>query len=122
MNAGKALIKLSQYHEALNAFTRSENINPELASIYILKAFCYRQLGHFNKAQNAYEKALKIQPNYALTHYNYAILLDLYLQKPAQALQHFEDYQALQNKPDKQVKRWIKELNRRVIRESSNRP
>jgi tetratricopeptide (TPR) repeat protein len=114
INGGKALVDQGHWEEALKALKQAENIHPELPAVYTLQAYCHRQTGDFHKAQSAYEKALSFQPDYALAHYNYGILLDLYLQKPAQALLHYERYQTLQNKPDKQVQDWIKELKRRV--------
>lgn len=114
INAGKALVDQGHWAEALKALEHAEKIHPEMPAIYTLQAYCHRQLGDFLKAQSAYKKALSIQPNYALAHYNYGIMLDLYLQKPTQALLHYERYQTLQKKPDRQVQGWIKEIKRRT--------
>ena len=114
INAGKALVGLGHWTEALKALEHAEKIHPEMPAIYTLQAYCHRQLGDFLKAQSAYKKALSIQPNYALAHYNYGIMLDLYLQKPTQALLHYERYQTLQKMPDRQVQGWIKEIKRRT--------
>jgi Flp pilus assembly protein TadD len=72
-----------------------------------------RRNGKFIEAEAAYLKAVTVSPDYALAHYNLGVLNELYLQRLAVALQHFETYQALVGE-DKQVARWIKDLKRRV--------
>ena len=42
------------------------------------------------------------------------MLLDLYLWRPAEALQHFEAYLSKSGTADRQVSGWIAELKRRV--------
>ena len=42
------------------------------------------------------------------------MLLDLYLWRPAEALQHFETYVSMSGTADRQVSGWIAELKRRV--------
>ncbi len=74
----------------------------------------YRELGRFEEAEAAYREALKIDPRYGLAHLNLGILLDIYLQRPKEALTHYETYQGLQEKPDKEVALWIVDLKRRL--------
>lgn len=75
-----------------------------------------RELGHFKQAKQSYLSAIRIEHAYANAHYNLAVLADLYLHDPELALKEFEIYQSLQEKPNKKVKGWIKELTRRVKR------
>jgi lipoprotein NlpI len=75
-----------------------------------------RERGDFKSAKQNYQQALKIDTHYAKAHLNLGILADLYLQDYALALDHFEQYQALQKTPDKRVKGWITDLERRVER------
>ena len=72
-----------------------------------------RRQGKFSEAENAYLKAITASPDYALAHYNLAVLNDLYFQKLDVALQHYERYQALVGE-DKQVMKWIADLKRRI--------
>ena len=58
-------------------------------------------------------KAVTVSPDYALAHYNLGVLNELYLQRLEAALQHFETYQSLVGE-DKQVERWINDLQRRI--------
>ncbi len=75
-----------------------------------------RDLGKFKQAKQAYLSAIRIEGAYANAHYNLGVLADLYLHDPELALKEFKAYQALQEKPNKKVKGWIKELSRRVKR------
>jgi len=74
----------------------------------------YRNLGRFRDAEAVYRASLAAEPDRAATHRNIGVLLDLYLQQPAEALPHFERYMLLTGASDKQVSAWIAELKQRV--------
>ena len=79
-----------------------------------------REFGEkFEEARDNYEKALKIDPNYAYAHLNYGILLDLYLGELDNALDHYQTYQKLAPEEDKEVEKWIVDLERRIKRASN---
>jgi tetratricopeptide (TPR) repeat protein len=71
-----------------------------------------RRAGHFTEARQAYERAIAANAGYADAELNLAILYDLYLQQPAQAVPHYRRYQALADTPDKRVTLWIAELSK----------
>ena len=73
-----------------------------------------RNQGRFSEAEAAYERALVSDPDYALAHYNLAVLLDVYLRRQAEALEHYELYQSSLAEPDEKVGRWIIDLRRRL--------
>ncbi len=70
--------------------------------------------GRFGDAEASYRQALAADPAHLRTHRNFAVLLDLYLWRPAEALQHFETYVSMSGTADRQVSGWIAELKRRV--------
>lgn len=74
----------------------------------------YRERGDFADAEMAYRRAIETEPTYALAHYNLGVLLDIYLKREAEALQHYEAYQALAPVPDQEVGIWILDLRRRL--------
>ncbi len=74
-----------------------------------------RRAGQFAAAQHSYEQALAANAAYADAELNLAILYDLYLQQPAQALPHYRRYQTLATTPDKRVSLWIAELSKMAI-------
>jgi tetratricopeptide (TPR) repeat protein len=73
-----------------------------------------RENGRFKEAEATYREALAADPAHFRTHRNFAVLLDLYLWRPAEALQHFETYVSMSGTADRQVSGWIAELKRRV--------
>lgn len=76
----------------------------------------HREAGEFAAAEAAYLKAVTAKPDYALAHFNLGILLDLYLGRHEQALEHYQRYQELMPDEDKQVARWIADISRRLQR------
>jgi cellulose synthase operon protein C len=72
-----------------------------------------RHKGQFDEAKVAYEQAIALAPNYATPVLNLAVLLDLYLQQPPQALTQYERYRALVPAQDAVVDKWIAELKSR---------
>jgi Flp pilus assembly protein TadD len=77
-------------------------------------AIAERRLGRFTEARAAYERAIAADPAYAQPERNLAVLLDLYIGEPAQALAHYERYQALSGETDPQVAAWLVELRTRL--------
>jgi len=76
-------------------------------------AIAERRLGRFTEARAAYQRAIAADPAYAEPERNLAMLLDLYLGEPAQALVHYERYQALSGDADPRVAAWLVELRTR---------
>ena len=79
----------------------------ELASVQ-------RETGRFKEAEGSYIQALAADPEHYRTYRNFAVLLDLYLWRPAEALQNLEAYLSKSGTADRQVSGWIAELKRRV--------
>lgn len=72
-----------------------------------------REQGDFAGAENLYKQAINVWPFHAASHKNIAILYDLYMGKPEQALPHYEAYFQLVG-DDKQAASWIADLQRRL--------
>jgi Flp pilus assembly protein TadD len=113
-NLGLLYIKRGKYDEAKQALLQATTVKPTDAVAYNHLGVVYRELGEFKQAQQAYETALKLKPDYADAHLNIGILLDVYFNNLAQALIHYERYQALNGKSDGRVEKWIVDLKRRV--------
>jgi len=73
-----------------------------------------REEGKFKEALAFYERALRIEPDYAYAHLNFGILLELYMGKLTEALGHYKRYQELTDAKDKEVAKWIVDLGRRA--------
>ena len=113
-NLGLLYLKQEKLAEAEQAFNQAITLNPADAVAYNHLGVVLRQRGQFNDARKAYENALRINAGYASAHLNLGILNDIYLQNLETALQHYQRYQALTGETDKQVAKWIVDLERRV--------
>ena len=93
-----------------------EGLRREAANAAALNelAAVQREAGRFADSEASYRQALAADPGHYRTHRNFAVLLDLYLWRPAEALQQFESYLANTGAADRQVSGWIAELKRRV--------
>jgi tetratricopeptide (TPR) repeat protein len=98
-----------QRDAAIASFTRAVAANPRNAVAQNWLGSLYREAGNFAAAEQAYRRALAAQADYAPAHLNLAILYDVSLKRPQQALPFYRSYQKLQG--DKLiVSAWIKEL------------
>jgi tetratricopeptide (TPR) repeat protein len=95
----------------LRATSREANVNTAVAWDEL--GITRRMEGKFGEARSAYEQALAANAEYAPTHRNLGVLLDLYLNEPAAALGEFERYRDLGGE-DKPLNGWIAELRART--------
>ena len=94
------------YERALRANRREDRAHHQLAVLA-------RKRGDFQTAARHYQAALKLKPGTPLYHRNIGILYDIYLGKPAVALEQYETYLKLVGE-DEQVKLWIVDLKTRM--------
>ncbi|MDH4457857.1 MAG: tetratricopeptide repeat protein [Nevskia sp.] len=95
---------------AVANFEKAARLNPENAVAWNWLGLIAREGRDYAKAESAYVKALEIKPDYAAAHFNLAVLHDLYTRRPAEALQHYREYQRLTGGDRLIVAAWIKEL------------
>jgi len=69
--------------------------------------------GRFHEAVDAYNQAIRVNPDFAPAYRNLAIVLDLYLGDPAAALPVMEHYKELAA-DDKAVTGWIADIRQRA--------
>jgi tetratricopeptide (TPR) repeat protein len=113
-NLGILYFHQNKLGKAKNAFQASLEINPKNVVSLNHLGIISRGEGEFKQAHGYYEKALLIDPDYAFAHRNFGILLELYMGKLPEALEHYKRYQALTKEEDIEVKKWIVDLGRRV--------
>jgi len=100
--------------DARAALERALEIDPGHPAANTQLGILLREDGKFAEAEAAYRRALETNPDHALAHYNLGVLLDIYLRRTAEALAHYEAYQASLAEPNETVGRWIIDLRRRV--------
>ena len=116
VNLGIIYFRADEIDKAEEAFKQALKVNPNNAVSLNHLGIIYRGKGKFEDARSNYKKALDIAPNYAYAHLNYGILLDLYLGELDEALEHYQTFQELTPEEDKEVSKWIVDLERRIKR------
>lgn len=113
-NLGTALMMRGDEALAISSFERAVALEPELVEAQVRLGVLYRRDGRFDKAEAAYQAALRADDEHRNAHLNLGILYDVYLQRPEQALKHYERFQALSAEPDEEVAIWIADLKQRL--------
>lgn len=113
VNLGIVFLRRNSLSEAENSFNHALRINPE--NIFALNqlGILHRKQGNFSAAKSFYEKAIDIKSDYANAHLNLGILYDLYFYDFPKAITQYKSYQALTKDKNKQVEKWIIDLERR---------
>ena len=65
------------WREAIYRWERATQIDPSYAAAYNNLAVAYEHEGEFDKARNAYEKAIELQPDNALIKQNYELFKEI---------------------------------------------
>lgn len=121
VNLALVYLKGGRRDDARDALERALALDPGHAAANTQLGILLREDGEFAAAEAAYRRALDANPDHGLAHYNLGVLLDLYLRRTAEALEHYEAYQASLAEPNETVARWIVDLRRRVGNANSAR-
>ena len=119
VNIGIIQLQNNKTKDAIATLKRAIQINPANVSAHHHLGIAYRQAGQFSEAKDSYLQALKLSPDYANAHLNLGILYDIYLQQLDEALEHYKQFQRLSGTEDKQVSKWVIDLERRT---AANKP
>lgn len=114
LNLGIVYKARGDLDKASEAFSQAIKLNGKNLDAYNQLAVLKRESGKFTEAEALYQQALRVWPFHPESHKNLAILYELYLGKPNQALPHYLAYRQLLPAPDKQVDSWIADLQRRL--------
>lgn len=98
-NLSKALERNPKMHQALNA-----------------RGYVELARGNVTKAAGDFRQAFFVKENYALAHYNYALVHDIYFQEMKVAVRHYKRYLELTNNQDKKTADWVVELERNLAK------
>ena len=77
LNQGSALYNQSKYDEAIKAFDKAIEIDPQLEQAWYYKGMALKGLGKYEEAIQAYDKVLEINPRYAGAWYHKGMALNL---------------------------------------------
>ena len=74
---GIRVAQLGLWREAVTHWERAVKLDPTYAPAYNNLAIGYEHQGDFDKARNAYEKALELSPNNAYIKQNYELFREI---------------------------------------------
>jgi len=118
-NLGIAYYRSGQTDDAMAALRVAVGLNPEMAAAYNLIGILERQAGDFEASREAYEESISVDPEYANAELNLAILYDIYLRQPEQALLHYARFMDLSEGDDDTVAQWITDLKLRIKKQAN---
>lgn len=113
LNLGISYSRSGKPEEAKRIFRQVLERDPTNAIGYNELGIVERKAGHFQRAGEAYQRALELRPDYAPAHLNLGILCDLYLQDAECAMNHYQAYRRLTDVADPPVEQWIEALVQR---------
>jgi len=110
--ANLALIDIKQNHleKAREHLNKALDRDANLAQAYNLLGYIDKKQGKISQAMDDYSKAIAKKPDYALAHYNLALLYDIYLQDIPNAVKHYKRYLDLTGNQDQKTAEWVREL------------
>jgi Tfp pilus assembly protein PilF len=74
---GISVAQRGLWREAIYRWERAAQIDPSYAAAYNNLAVAYEHEGNFEKARQAYEKAIELEPNNALIKQNYELFKEI---------------------------------------------
>lgn len=98
--------------KALKLVKASIQKNPKSAQALNFLGFLEQDKGDISSALKHYKQAIEYRQDYAIAHYNIALLYDVYMQDINSALPHYEKYLKLINNKDKNTIDWVEQLKR----------
>ena len=109
-NLGILDAKANARDAAIQDFTRAIAANPRNAIAHNWLGILYREAKDYGRAEQNYQQALTLNPANAAVVLNLAILYDVYLKRPADALERYREYQQMTGGRELKVTAWIKAL------------
>lgn len=112
-DAGIIQARGKQRDLALASFERAIAANPGNTVALNWCGAMYREAGDFKRAEQRWQKAIELKPDYSAALLNLAILYDVSMHRPQDALPLYRRYQALSGGKDLIVSAWVRDLESR---------
>jgi tetratricopeptide (TPR) repeat protein len=116
LNLGLARARAGDEAGARVLFERASTVCSHCGPVWNQLGILDRQQGQFTEAEKAYRHAIELEPDYAPTYFNLAVLYELYIPRPDLALENYERYLQMGGPAveGQDVEKWVGDLRRRV--------
>lgn len=113
-NLGVAYKRLGLLQEAIASYEQAIAIQNGYPEAHYNLAIALREQGQFERAEEAYKAAIALSSDFSDAYYNLAVLYDLYLNKPAEAIGHYQSYLDIGGGNVEEIEIWIAGLKKRI--------
>jgi Tfp pilus assembly protein PilF len=119
INLATAYYKNKRIEDASRVLAGTKKINAEIPEVYNLSGLIDVEKGEYNSAEKNYLAAISHKKDYAVAHYNLALMYDIFYQDFTKAIPQYEAYLALIGNEDKNTLNWVAELKLKQKRRSN---
>lgn len=109
-------IKKNDLDNAQKHLNKALERNPKMPQVFNVRGFLELTRGNIANAAGDYRQAIALKEDYALAHYNYALVNDIYFQDMKMAVRHYKRYLELTQNQDKKTADWVLELERNLAK------
>ena len=115
LNLGLARVRAGDEAGARALFERASTVCTHCGAVWNELGILDRLQGQFAEAEKAYRLAIELEPGYASSYYNLAVLYELYIPRPELAVENYERYLQLGGTAGEgqDVEKWVADLRRR---------
>ena len=110
VNLGIMQLKRGKIDESEKLFKTALDKDPAFPQALNLLGVIEIKKGNIRQAEKFYTQAIMQKDDYAIAHYNLALLYDTYLQDIKQAIPHYQRYLDLTDHKDVATTNWLEEL------------
>ena len=114
INLGQVYAAREDSENARLAYEQAVSANPRNCTARNELAVLLRRNGEFSTAEAHYRACIEVTPGFKEAYLNLGILYELYFGRLADALDLYRHYQTLLPEPDRRVKGWVMDLERRL--------
>jgi tetratricopeptide (TPR) repeat protein len=111
---GVAYRKAGLSDKAAASYRRAITLDGNLSEAHYNLAIILREQGKFSEAETEYRAALALSPDFKDAHYNLGVLYDLYLDRPAEAMDHYQKYLEFGGGDKELIEVWMAALKKRM--------
>ena len=118
-NLGLIKIKNNDLDAAEKLLKIAVEKNPKMAQAFNLLGFIANKRENLQQAKQFYIQAIQYKNDYAVAHYNLALLYDIYFQEIEKSILHYQRYLELIEYRDQETIDWLDELRFSLQRNAS---